>query len=167
MAEPSVRTQLARNPRHLARRGGQGPVHEFLAFTLAGDLYGVALGKVRQIVTPPPITYVPRAPRDVLGICSVRGLLTTVVDLRLRLKLPASEPTRRTRILLTQVDESEIIGLLVDEVRHVVRLAESQIEVVSQAFGGEISDHVRGIGRPGGREVMVLLDLRSIVASDR
>jgi purine-binding chemotaxis protein CheW len=166
MAELPVRAQ-SRGSRNLVRRGAQGPVHEFLAFTLAGELYGVALGKVRQIVTPPPITHVPRAPRDVLGICSVRGLLTTVVDLRMRLRVQASPATRRTRILLTQVDDGEIIGLLVDEVRHVVRLAESQIEVMTGAFGGEVSDHVRGIGRPGGREVMVLLDLRSIVASDK
>lgn len=162
--------ELVRTPtgsRNAARRGADGPVQEFLAFTLAGELYGVSLGKVRQIVTPPPITYVPRAPRDVLGICSVRGLLTTVVDLRLRLRVAESPLTKRARILLIQVDDGEMIGLLVDEVRHVVRLNDSQIEIASHAMGGDLSEHVRGIARPGGREIMVLLDLRTIVASDR
>lgn len=162
--------ELVRTPtgsRNAARRGTDGPVQEFLAFTLAGELYGVSLGKVRQIVTPPPITYVPRAPRDVLGICSVRGLLTTVVDLRLRLRVAESPLTKRARILLIQVDDGEMIGLLVDEVRHVVRLNDSQIEIASHAMGGDLSEHVRGIARPGGREIMVLLDLGTIVASDR
>ncbi len=152
--------------RSALRRGADGPVQEFLAFTLAGELYGVSLNKVRQIVTPPPITYVPRAPRDVLGICSVRGLLTTVVDLRLRLRVADSPLTKRARILLTQVDDGEMIGLLVDEVRHVLRLSDSQIEIASHALGGELSEHVRGIARPGGRDIMVLLDLTTIVASE-
>jgi len=59
-----------------------------------------------------------------------------------------------------------MIGLLVDEVRHVLRLSDSQIEVASHALGGELSEHVRGIARPGGREIMVLLDLSTIVASE-
>lgn len=165
MSSTLARTGL--NQRSLARHGTGGPVHEFLAFNLAGELYGVELGKVREIVTPPPITPVPRAPRDVLGVCSVRGLLTTVIDLRSRLRVAAAPATRRARILLTQVDDGEIVGLLVDEVRHVVRLAESQIELASQALGGDISEHVRGIGRPAGEGVMVLLDLKTIVANDR
>lgn len=155
-----------------ALRGGDGPVQEFLAIVLAGELYGVPLAKVREIVTPPPITRVPRAPRDVLGVCSVRGLLTTVVDLRLRLNVHAGEPTRRTRILLIQLEGSEVIGLLVDEVRQVARLAETEIELASSALGGDISEHVRGIGRPSaqnamGEGVMVLLDVKTIVVGHK
>lgn len=150
-----------------ARRGADGPIQEFLAFTLAGEPYGVALDKVREIVTPPPVTPVPRAPQDVIGVCSVRGLLTTVIDLRLRLRVAAAPLTRRGRILLTQVDDGEVVGLLVDEVRHVLRLADSQIELASHALGGDISEYVRGIGRPPGHEVLVLLDLKSIVASEK
>ncbi len=139
-------------------------VHEFLGFVLGGELYGVALAKVREILTPPPITPVPRAPRDVLGVCSVRGLLTTVFDLRTRLRLEASPKTRRTRILLTEVGGGEVVGLLVDEVKQVIRLEDSQVELASNTLGGEISEHVRGIGRPDKHTVMVLLDIKSIVS---
>ncbi len=149
------------------RHGADGPVQEFLAISLANELYGIPLAKVREIVTPPPITKVPRAPRDVLGVCSVRGLLTTVIDLRRRLSVEASPPTRRTRILLTQLDDGEVVGLLVDEVKQVVRLSETQIEIASSALGGDISEHVRGIGRPSGENVMVLLDVKSIILSER
>lgn len=163
MADLSLRTGGRRAMRH----GSDGPVQEFLAISLAGELYGIPLAKVREIVTPPPITKVPRAPRDVLGVCSVRGLLTTVIDLRRRLSVDASAPTRRTRILLTQLDDGEVVGLLVDEVKQVVRLGETQIEVASSALGGDISEHVRGIGRPSGENVMVLLDVKSIILSQR
>ena len=54
---------------------GRGSVREFLVFTVADELYGVELVKVREILSPPPITIVPRARSEVVGVCSVRGLL--------------------------------------------------------------------------------------------
>jgi len=135
---------------------------ELLAFSLAGELYGIELVRIREILSPPPLTPVPRASRDVLGVCSVRGLLVTVVDLRLRLKLEPASPTRRTRILLTRTDRGEVLGLLVDEVHQVVRFPHAEIEVAANVLGGDVSEHVLGIARPGDT-LIILLDLASIV----
>jgi purine-binding chemotaxis protein CheW len=149
----------------MQRRGGErGPIREFLAFMLAGELYGVELTRVREILSPPPLTPVPRAPAEVIGVCSVRGLLVTVVDLRRRLRLEEQEPTRRARILLTQGESGEVIGLFVDEVRHVMRLSEAEIESSSSVLGGDVSEHVLGIGRPDG-SFLILLDLPAIVGN--
>lgn len=137
-------------------------LREFLSFRLAADIYAVELARIREIVTPPPLTTVPRAPVDVIGICSVRGLLITVVDLRRRLRLPEAASTRLSRILLATTDSGEVVGLFVDEVRQVVRLASQEIEVTANVLGGELSDHVVGVGRPDG-EFVVLLDLGSMV----
>lgn len=148
-------------PRPLRRAADRGPVREFLVFGLAGELYGVELTGIKEILSPPPITPVPRAPREVVGVCSVRGLLVTVLDLRRRLRLEERPLGRRSRILLA-TDGGEVTGLLVDEVRQVVRLAESEIEVAAQALGGDLAEHVLGIGRPGG-VFLILLDLNAIV----
>jgi purine-binding chemotaxis protein CheW len=157
--------ELARvRPLPLARGTPAEPsrIREFLAFSLGADVYGVELSRIREIVSPPPITEVPRASRDVIGVCSVRGLLVTVVDLRRRLRLVENAPTRLSRILLANADNGEVIGLFVDEVRQVMRLAENQIEMASAVLGGELSDHVLGIGRTVD-ELVVLLDINSIV----
>ncbi len=154
------------------RRAGDAPVRgepgeavrEFLVFVLAGDAYGVELTGIREILSPPSITEVPRAPRQVVGVCSVRGLLVTVVDLRRRLRLEERPMTRRSRILLAEAPGGEVIGLLVDEVRQVLRLPESGIELASTVLGGDVSEHVVGISRPSG-ELIILLELKSIVSS--
>lgn len=153
--------------RRIARHGGQtrGPVREFLAFGLAGEGYAVELTRIHEILSPPPLTEVPRAPADVIGLCSVRGLLVTVFDLRRRLRLTEQPTSRRTRVLLAHTESGEVVGLLVDEVRQVVRLTEGEIEVASAALGGDVSDYVAGIGRPAGAEVLILLDLSALVAS--
>src|SRR5262249_36064177 len=94
----------------------RGPRVEYLAFRLAGDTYAVPIGEVREILRFPLVTEVPRAPREVLGVVSVRGLLVTVIDLRQRLRIAGGEPSRRGRILLVTGAEDEVIGLYVDEV---------------------------------------------------
>jgi len=45
-----------------------------------------------------------------------------------------------------------------------VRLSSQEIEITANVLGGEISDHVVGVGRPEG-EFVVLLDLVSIVGA--
>ena len=147
----------------LARAGAEDEISELLAFVSDGELYAVELHSVHEIVIPPPITMVPRSPPAVLGVCSVRGELATVVDLRIVLDLPAVLSDKK-RILLARVGGVELVGLLVDEVRQVVRLKAAQVELSSQGLGGEMSEAVRGVGRPSADEVIVILDLVSVLA---
>ncbi len=150
---------LALSSRHVMARSPseRGPVREFLAISLAGQLYGVELTQIREILSPPPLTMVPRASSCIMGVCSVRGQLVTVVELKQVLSLPEGGPTRRARILLSECT-GEIVGFFVDEVRQVIRLSEGEIESAGAALGGEAPEHVIGIGRPGD-EVLILLDL--------
>jgi purine-binding chemotaxis protein CheW len=159
---------LARTMRRLergaVRRAGDGGRRiEYLAFSLAGETYAVEITHVAEILRPPPITEVPRAPRIVLGVISVRGKLVTVIDMRRRFRLAESPPDRKTRVLLAGAGHEEPIGLLVDEVLQVYRLAESEIEPAN-ALGGEQPAHIAGIGRPPDA-LLILLDLRPILES--
>lgn len=135
---------------------------ELLAFVTQGELYAVSLASVQEIVVPPPLTVVPRAPRAVLGVCSVRGRLVTVVDFRACIGLPPVEGGRRSRILLGNGEGDEVLGLRVDEVRHVVRLTAAEIEWTGQTLGSDLAEGLlRGIGRPPGGEELVLVDMKA------
>ncbi len=135
-------------------------VHEFLAVSLADEVYAFPLHAVREILKVLPITRVPRAPHSVVGIISVRGRITTVVDLRLRLGQPSRPTDHNTRVLLLDAGE-EVIGVLVDSVSQVYRLDGDEIEL-SEELGGELSEHVVGIGRPRAERdidtILILLD---------
>jgi len=139
---------------------------EYLAFVLAGDTYAVRIAVVGEILRPPPITEVPRAPSPIIGVVSVRGRLVTVMDLRRRFSLVESPLDSKSRILLVELAPDEHVGLIVDEVLSVYRLAESEIEAAS-VLGGEQPPYLVGVGRPRERKelVLVLLDLRAAIAS--
>jgi purine-binding chemotaxis protein CheW len=148
-----------------ARRAGEaGKRTEYLAFVLAGETYAVRIAQLAEILRPPPITEVPRAPTTVLGVISVRGKLVTVLDLRRRLHLAEAPIDRRSRILLVESGAGEQLGLLVDEVQQVWRLAIEEIEQAS-VLGGDQAVHIAGIGRPAGVDgmMLILLDLRPLV----
>lgn len=123
-------------------------VREFLSFAIGPECYALPLSCVREIVRVPVVTEVPRAPASVLGIISVRGTVTTVIDLRLRLNMDASPIGPRSRILIVD-GGSEVMGLLVDAVQQVHRLSEQEVELAS-VLGGSAPSYLVGIGRPGG-----------------
>ena len=145
----------ARGARAVRRAGEGGRRTEYLAFALAGETYAVQIAFVAEILKPPPITEVPRAPRNVVGVVSVRGKLVTVIDLRRRFKLVEGPLDRKSRILLAET------GKDVDEVMQVYRLAENEIEPAN-VLGGDQPAHIAGIGRPPGA-LLILLDLRPIL----
>lgn len=172
-------------PLKRSRQQDRGPRTEHLAFTLGGDVYATPVRLIREILKPPPLTPVPRAPHHIIGIVSVRGQLVTVVDLRRRLHLYEVPPSRKSRILLVDASGGEVMGLLVDEVLQVYRLAESEIEPAATALGGEVAGYIAGIARPAiaaavaqptpgalapvpagpDASVVILLDLRAVLAS--
>jgi purine-binding chemotaxis protein CheW len=122
-------------------------VRELLGFELGPDHYALPLSCVREIVRVPAVTEVPRGPDDVLGVISVRGAVTTLVDLRRRLRLAEQALSSKTRVLLVDRGD-EVVGLLVDGVLQVYRLRDDEVEL-STVLGAEAPAYLAGIGRPG------------------
>lgn len=159
----------------LVRRAVErGARTEYLAFRLAEETYAVPIAYVKEILKLPPLTEVPRAPFDVMGVISVRGRIVTVRDLRRRLRIPEAPPTRKSRVLLAELPADlpgggERVGLFVDEVLHVHRLSDTEVESAASAIGSDLAEYVAGIGRParrdaGDAEMIILVDVRNVLS---
>jgi purine-binding chemotaxis protein CheW len=171
---PSTAGQLPSGRRDILRSSDPTALEEYIGFRAQDETFALPLTLVREILKPPPITEVPRARPDVLGIVSVRGQITTVIDLRRRLGFVPQTPTPHTRILLVE-GAGEVLGLMVDEVTQVYRLSGQEVEIANAVLGGNLGSHVAGIGRPRIRglrgesvqvsdEVLILLDLAALLA---
>lgn len=145
--------------RSAARRG-------ILTFVVGGEVYGIEILSIREIIKPREITEVPRAPRFLLGVVTVRGLVMPVVDLRMRLRLEARPPGRGARILVVMW-KGERFGLLVDEVRGVVRFTDAEIEPPPPSLAPSDAPFLAGIGRyddEGTEQMVILLSLDAVLA---
>ena len=108
--------------------GGEavGPQRDYLTLVVGDEEYAIAIDRIREIIKVRPVTEVPHVPGFVVGIISVRGTIVPVLDLRQRLRLSTSGLSRAARFLIV-AREDELFGLLVDEVRQVVRPVALQV----------------------------------------
>lgn len=122
-----------------ARRESASPAdaqRQLLCVRVAQVPYAVPVENVREIVRVRPITPIPRTVSSVRGVISLRGEIIQVIDLRLRLRLPAEAATKASRIVVVQVEDGRVAGVLVDEVREVLRVAETAIGSPAAADAG-------------------------------
>jgi purine-binding chemotaxis protein CheW len=139
------------------------PQAQIVVFRLGGEEFGVDVFSVLEILRHQQVTPVPRAPAFVEGVIDVRGTLIPVVDLRKRFELAEAPIDGQTRIVVTQY-EDERLGLVVDAVSEVLRVAESAISDPPQYVRGLAAEYVRGMVRVEER-LVVLLEVERILSS--
>jgi len=148
-----------------ARPAGDDALVELCAFAAGEEEYVLDLRRVKEIVTPVPITPVPRAPEFVEGVANLRGRVVPVVDARKRLGVPPRQDARRARFLLVKVGRQEL-ALVVDAVAEVVRVARSEIQAatgLSAGAGPRFFLGVCGAGRWGSGRLRLLLNVKALL----
>ena len=124
-----------------------GAERQLVVFDLANEVYGISIGTVREIIRMQTVTFVPDAPEFVEGVINLRGRVIPVVDLRKRFGLPVTEPTPESRVLVVDIGGNDI-GVIVDAVTQVQRIAEASIEPAAALVTTEDSYYIEGIDLP-------------------
>jgi len=99
---------------------------QLCTFRVSGEDFAIDIMRVREIIPPVPLTPVPGAPAHVAGVFRLHGDVIPVVDLHRRLGLPAADPSRRAKYIVVRV-AGRLLGLMVDEVREVLRLDRDEL----------------------------------------
>lgn len=133
----------------------------YLTFNLGGEVYGLPILKVQEIISLMKVTKIPRTPPFVLGVVNLRGKVIPIVNMRLKFGLDTVQDTERTCIILVQVAYSAqmiTIGILVDEVKEVLNLPTDKISKTPPMGLSVNTEFIMGMGRVEDTVVM-LLDL--------
>lgn len=139
--------------------------YQLVVFTIGDEEFGVDISQVREIVRLVQITYLPKAPTFIEGVVNLRGQVLAVIDLSKRLGVPSKERSENTRIIVVEVGENTV-GMIVDSVSEVLRLASDFVEEVPSLVETEIPEHyIRGVGKLKDR-LLVLLDLNKILTPE-
>ena len=135
---------------------------QLVIFQLAQEEYGLPITKVREINRLVPITKLPQTPSFMEGIINLRGRIIPVIDLRKRFSLEISEHNDESRIIIVEVN-GQTVGIIVDAVAEVVRLAASSVEPPPPAFILD-AKYIQGVGKLEGR-LLILLEIDQILTS--
>jgi purine-binding chemotaxis protein CheW len=128
----------------------------YVLLTVAGQLCGIPVLGVRDVLADQRIAPIPLAPPEVAGNLNLRGRIVTAIDLRARLRLPAREPSGGHMAIVTE-QGGELYALLADEVAEVVTLGAAALERNPPTLPPVWAEHSQGIFRVGER-LMVVLD---------
>lgn len=142
---------------------------QYLTFFLGGEMFAIGILNIKEIMEYGNLTEVPMMPSFIRGVINLRGSVVPVVDLSARFGRKKTEVSRRTCIVIIEVqgnEESKLdIGVMVDSVSEVLEIPRSEIEP-PPAFGAKIRvDFMQGMGKVAGKFV-IILDANQVLSVD-
>lgn len=136
---------------------------QYVVFRLAGETYGLDIGKVKEIIYMQTITAVPNTSAFIEGIINLRGQVIPVYNMKAKFGMPDYEPDRQTRIIVVETEEV-LVGIIVDGVSEVLNVSDDVIEPPSPAIATNFNeDFIAGIAKLE-EKLVILLNLEQIMS---
>jgi len=94
---------------------------KFVTMFISGQMFGIPVLDVQDVLGPQRLTWVPLAPPDVAGVLNLRGRIVTAIDVRKRLGISAADEEQDSMSIVVEHGE-ELYSLIVDSVGEVLNL---------------------------------------------
>jgi len=133
---------------------------KLIIFELKGKEYAISVHQVMSIEKNMHITRIPNIAPFVKGVINLRGVVTPIIDLRLRFNLEEVPYTDSTRIIIVMLDDMEV-GIIVDSANDVVDVETSKYEPAPETIGGNEVDYIKGVVKLENR-LLILVDLEKV-----
>lgn len=147
----------ANNASRTQRRGDASGTIQVVSFRLANEEYGIEITKVQEIILVGEVTRVPQTSAYIKGLINLRSTVIPIVDLRLRFGMPEEPTNDETRIMVMNV-AGKTIGIVVDAVSEVLRIAQDQVAPTPPTVSGLGRDYLTGLAKLDKR-MLILLDV--------
>ena len=140
---------------------GDAQSHDYVSIFIAGQMFGIPVLQVQDVLGPQRITRIPLAPPEVAGSLNLRGRIVTAIDVRTRLKLPKNTDGKESMSVV--VDQGgEQYSLLVDNVGEVLSLTSGTYERNPATLDAAWRDVSNGIHRLDGN-LLIILDVARLL----
>ena len=138
---------------------------KYLTFWTDGQLFGIPIADVVQIVGMQEVTQVPEFPAYAKGIINLRGEIIPIIDIRLRFGKPEIGYNERTCIIITSI-KGVMVGIIVDSVNEVTSIQDEEISEPPHLTQSTENAYLTGVGKHEER-VILLLDTQKILSMDQ
>ena len=135
---------------------------EIMKFTIGGNLYGINVAKVREIMISAPVKPMPMAHHAVEGIFKPRDKVITVVDLPTYLLGESGEKKSKDLFIITNFNKMNI-AFRVHTVVGISRISWKSIQKPDKTVAGGNEGIATGIAQCGD-DLVTILDFEKIVA---
>lgn len=126
----------------------------FLVFNLGTDSFAIPLLVVKEVIAVPDVTPLPFVPQHFIGIINLRGQVVSLMDLRLKLGVKATN-TEETAVIIADLAPLTI-GIIVDNVDSVIKPARQDINTKPEVDHHNNSEFITGVMRKDNRLTMFI-----------
>lgn len=134
---------------------------EFLTFSLAGQMFGVSVAQVNDVLAPQKITRTPLSPSSVAGIMNLRGRIVTAIDVRDCLgQVPRNDDDHGMSVVIER--NNELFSLIIDSVGDVLSLSDDSLEDVPPTLDiswRNVASHIHKLED----QLLVILDTQRLL----
>ena len=130
---------------------------EFVTFIIEGQLFGIPVLGVQDVLAAHKITRIALAPPEIAGSLNLRGRIVTAFDVRRRLGLQPRGISEESMSIVVE-HGGELYSLMVDSVGEVLALSADDYEKNPPTLAAGIRDYSAGIYRLD-QQLLVVLDV--------
>lgn len=134
---------------------------EFVIMVVGGQLFGVSVMAVQDVLRRQVVARVPLAPEVVAGSLNLRGRIVTAIDMRIRLGMEPFEDYGKAMHVVVPYHE-ELFSLVVDSVGEVLTLPMDDFERVPPNLALRWREMSVGVFKLDGK-LLVILDVAHII----
>lgn len=139
---------------------------QYLTFLVGQESFAISILDVKEIIEISNVTRVPMTPNFIHGVINLRGNVVPVVDLSARLGHDVTKISKRSCIVLVEIELTEgvqLIGMLVDEVKEILEIPAENIQPAPD-FGTDIrTEFIQAMGRVGD-DFIILLAINRVLS---
>lgn len=160
---------MGQHDEHSHSNENSDEVQQFLTFLLSGESYGIGILHIKEIIKHGDVTKVPMMPDFIAGVINLRGSVVPVVNLSHRFQVMPSEISKKTSIIVIEINDNDNIlelGIVVDMVNEVLELKPDQLSP-APSFGTKIrADFIKHMGKLNNDNFIILLDVDNVLSID-
>ena len=116
----------------------------FIEFSLGDEDYAIPLLMVREVISIPETTPIPKAPKHFVGLMNLRGQVISIVDLRNKLSIKPKEISSDSAVIIVDF-EGINIGIVVDSINRVLAFSSKDVQEMPELQSQVNSDYILGV----------------------
>ncbi len=142
---------------------GSDTAQEYLTVIIAGQIFGIPVLQVQDVLGEQRMTKIPLAPNAVAGSLNLRGRIVTAIDVRTCLGLGPKQKDDSHPMSVVVENKDELYSLMIDRVGDVLSLPAKDFESTPATLDPAWRAVSLGIYRLKG-QLLVVLDIPKLLS---
>jgi purine-binding chemotaxis protein CheW len=139
----------------LSNKNDKNGRERHLIFSLGAEEYAAPILKVKEVIEVPDITPMPHTPKYYLGIMNLRGMVISIIDLRLKIKGMPQEFGKRSAVIILDFG-TFCFGIAVKSVNRVIPIEDEEIKERPAMETLENLEYIQGVVYRDKKPILIL-----------